>query len=195
MAGKQAKSISEEFRQEALDYVEHHTQHPLRNRVMLLLSHKAGLRAKEISALQWTMVIDGKGNILDVLERPDSATKGNSGRTIPLHRELHAALTLLNCRQQPQVKDPIIQSSRNGPMTPASVVSWFWYLYRRLGFYRCSSHSGRRTFITKAARKISEAGGSLRDVQQLAGHANLTTTQRYIEGSDLAKRKVKALFS
>ena len=52
MAGKQAKVISEEFLQEALTYVEHHTQHPLRNRVMPLLSHKAGLRAKEISALQ-----------------------------------------------------------------------------------------------------------------------------------------------
>ena len=44
--------------------------------------------------------------------------------------------------------------------------------------------------MTNAARKISEAGGSLRDVQQLAGHANLTTTQRYIEGDDLAKRKM-----
>jgi integrase/recombinase XerD len=54
MAGKQAKVISEEFLQEALAYVERHTQHPLRNRVMLLLSHKAGLRAKEIGALQWT---------------------------------------------------------------------------------------------------------------------------------------------
>ena len=193
MAGKQAKIISEEFLQEALDHVEHHTQHPLRNRVMLLLSHKAGLRAKEISALQWTMVTDGKGNILDVLELPDSATKGNSGRTIPLHRTLHDALILLNRNHLPQAEDPIIASSRGGPMTVSSVVNWFWYLYRRLGFFRCSSHSGRRTFITKAARKISEAGGSLRDVQQLAGHANLTTTQRYIEGSDLAKRKLMEL--
>lgn len=190
MAGKQAKVISEEFLQEAMAYVERHTQHPLRNRVMLLLSHKAGLRAKEISALQWTMVTDGKGNLLDALELPDSATKGHSGRTIPLHRALHAALTLLNHSHQPQAEDPVIASSRSGPMTAASVVNWFWYLYRRLGLSQCSSHSGRRTFITNAARKISDAGGSLRDVQQLASHANLTTTQRYIEGSDLAKRKV-----
>jgi site-specific recombinase XerD len=49
---------------------------------------------------------------------------------------------------------------------------------------------GRRTFITKAARKIVEAGGSLRDVQELAGHASLSTTQRYIEGSTDAKRRV-----
>jgi integrase len=53
--------------------------------------------------------------------------------------------------------------------------------YRHLGFVGCSSHSGRRTFITNAARKISTVGGSLRDVQELAGHSNLRTTQRYID--------------
>ena len=62
--------------------------------------------------------------------------------------------------------------------------------YTGLGMEGCSSHSGRRTFVTKAAHKIVEAGGSLRDVQQLAGHTSLATTQRYIEGSNDAKRKV-----
>ena len=52
------------------------------------------------------------------------------------------------------------------------------------------SHSGRRTFITNAARKISTVGGSLRDVQMLAGHKALSTTQRYIEGDVEAKRRV-----
>ena len=60
-------------------------------------------------------------------------------------------------------------------------------------FDGCSSHSGRRTFITRATRKLSQAGGSLRDVQQLAGHASLQTTQRYVEGSSDAKRKLVAL--
>ena len=64
---------------------------------------------------------------------------------------------------------------------------------RPLGFSGASSHSGRRTFITKAAKEIVEAGGSLRDVQELAGHASLATTQRYIQGDTEAKRKVVAL--
>ena len=63
-------------------------------------------------------------------------------------------------------------------------------MYAALGFAGCSSHSGRRTFITRAARKASEAVGSLRDVQQLAGHASLNMTQRYIEGDSDAKRKL-----
>ena len=62
--------------------------------------------------------------------------------------------------------------------------------YRSLGFSGASSHSGRRTFITNAARRISTVGGSLRDVQLLAGHSALGTTQRYIEADGMAQRRV-----
>jgi site-specific recombinase XerC len=48
-------------------------------------------------------------------------------------------------------------------------------------------------YASRAAWKVSEAGGSLRDVQQLAGHASLAMTQRYIEGDTEAKRKLIAL--
>jgi integrase/recombinase XerD len=73
------------------------------------------------------------------------------------------------------------------------VVVWFHRLYAGLGMVGCSSHSGRRSFITRAARKISEVGGSLRDVQALAGHSSLGTTARYIESDGDAQRKVVAL--
>jgi integrase len=72
-------------------------------------------------------------------------------------------------------------------MRPGAVVNWFAGLYRLAQLTGCSSHSGRRTFITKAARLIYRAGGSLRDVQQLAGHASIEMTQRYIDGSSPAK--------
>jgi integrase len=55
------------------------------------------------------------------------------------------------------------------------------------------SHSGRRTFITNAARKISTVGGSLRDVQMLAGHTNLRTTQRYIDTNPDAQVRIVKL--
>lgn len=62
--------------------------------------------------------------------------------------------------------------------------------YGLLQLHGCSSHSGRRTFITNAARKISLHGGSLRDVQALAGHSFLSTTERYIVQNEEAKRDV-----
>ncbi len=52
-------------------------------------------------------------------------------------------------------------------MTPVGIVCWFAKAYRAIGLDGCSSHLGRRTFITRAARLVHKAGGSLRDVQQL----------------------------
>jgi hypothetical protein len=59
-----------------------------------------------------------------------------------------------------------------------------------LGFTGASSPSGRRTAITNWARRISTNGGSLRDVQILAGHSALSTTQRYIEADAGAMRRI-----
>lgn len=70
---------------------------------------------------------------------------------------------------------------------------WFANAYRALDLAGCSSHSGRRTFIARAARVVHKAGGSLRDVQLLAGHRSIQTTQRYIEGDTDAQRKLVSL--
>jgi integrase/recombinase XerD len=78
-------------------------------------------------------------------------------------------------------------------MKPLSIVIWFQRAYEALGFDGCSSHSGRRTFITRAARLVHKAGGSLRDVQLLAGHQSIQTTQRYIDGDSDAQRRLISL--
>ena len=78
-------------------------------------------------------------------------------------------------------------------MRTTSIVNWFASAYRELGFEGCSSHSGRRTFITNAARNLHRTGCSLRDVQLLAGHASIETTERYIEGDSLGQRRLVGL--
>jgi integrase/recombinase XerD len=88
---------------------------------------------------------------------------------------------------------PILFSERGGGLSPATVRLWFHRLYTLLKMDGCSSHSGRRTFMTRAARRVSQVGGSLRDVQELAGHTSVAMTQRYIEGDTEAKRKLVAL--
>ena len=88
---------------------------------------------------------------------------------------------------------PVVYSERADGYSANAVAVWFLTRYREIGIEGASSHSGRRTFITAAAKKITEAGGSLRDIQELAGHSSLATTQRYIQGDTAAKRNVIAL--
>jgi integrase len=193
--GKQAKMLTPKQETAVLTYLQT-MRYPVRDRVMFLLSIKAGLRAKEIGLLTWGMVTDADGQVAEVLALPNTASKGRrGGRMIPLNLTLSAALVALHQLRGDEVYPdrPVVFSERGGPLTVSSVTKWFFYLYRDLGMTGCSSHSGRRTFITRAARKVSEVGGSVRDVQQLAGHASLQTTQRYIDGDTEAKRKLVQL--
>jgi integrase len=93
--GKQAKVLRPRELQRLLDHVSH-SRHPARDRVTVLLSFKAGLRAKEIAGLTWSMITDATGELADTISLPNRASKGKGGgRTIPLHNELRAALVSL----------------------------------------------------------------------------------------------------
>ena len=59
------------------------TRHPQRNRVIVLLSVTAGLRACEIAALQWDMVLTARHEVGTILELPGWAAKKGGGRRIP----------------------------------------------------------------------------------------------------------------
>lgn len=191
MAGKQAKILTSQQLSRLLEAVEKH-RHPVRDRAIVFLSAKAGLRACEITGLTWGMATDAEGAIGDALYVENRIAKGRRGREIPMNKDLRSALVDLkaaSARCDPQ--HPIIQSERgNGAMSASSLVHWFDRLYHSLGFDGCSSHSGRRTFVTRAAISAVKVGASLRDVQQMAGHSSLQTTQRYIEGSSDAKKKL-----
>ncbi len=118
--------------------------------------------------------------------------EGKSGRVIPMSKDLKAALALWMplAQSQPRPSVYVITTERATRTSSYTVVNKFAGWRRALGFVGASSHNGRRTAITKWARQISSVGGSLRDVQLLAGHSALGTTQRYIEGSEDAKRRV-----
>lgn len=149
------------------------------------------MRAGEIANLTWPMVTDPTGDIGTVIALEDRIAKKKSGRVIPMHRDLRDALVTL--RDVSGGDGPVIRSERGAPMTPVSIVNWFATAYRAIGVVGCSSHSGRRTFVTRAARIVHKAGGSLRDVQLLAGHRSILTTQRYIDGDSDAQRRLVAL--
>jgi integrase len=191
--GRQAKVLSENQTRAVLAYLTT-TSSPIRNRAVFLLSIKAGLRAKEIAALKWSMVTDADGEIDHVIALQDIASKGRSGGVLPMNADLRKALIDLHAATRHNAcEDHVIQTARSRHTSAQVIVNTMRDWYQKLGFKGCSSHSGRRTFITNAARKISSVGGSMRDVQALARHSSLAMTQRYIDVDSEAQRKVVEL--
>src|ERR1700733_2726925 len=160
--GRQAKTLQRhEFRQ-LVSYVETDTRHPTRNRVVVMLSFLCGLRAKEIVCVRWSMTTDATGNIGDGLALPDSASKGKKGgHVLPLPSELQKALRHLRDEERKAGRggadDYIVtfQQHATDPAARSNTVRWlFKFWYTKLGFKGASSHSGRRSFATKAARVV-----------------------------------------
>ena len=198
MPGGQAKTLSEPDTRRLLKAA-NNSRHPHRNKVIVLLSVRAGLRASEIARLEWSMITDARGRVGQLIELPGRIVKYGMARRVPLHPELRAALVALK-RLMPanRCSGPVVASERRGagddaspqPMKPKAIVNWFATACREAGLEGCSSHSGRRTFVTRAARLVHKAGGSLRDVQQLAGHRSIETTQAYIDGDADSQRRL-----
>jgi integrase len=192
--GKQAKTLTK-AQVDTLTAFLLTRRHGLRDQTVFLLSVRAGLRAKEIANLKWSMVLNADGQVSDSIHLTDEASKGRSGRIVPLNKQLRVKLIqMLDAAKQERHFGPetayVVTTERSGRTSAQAVVNMFKRWYTDLGLLGCSSHSGRRTFITNAAKKISTVGGSLRDVQMLAGHSSLAVTQRYIDGDSEARRKI-----
>lgn len=191
--GKQAKTLSNKQINIMVDYLSR-SRLPQRNKLIFLLSVKAGLRAKEIASSRWEMLLKSDGTLSNSIALTNDASKGMSGREIPLNKTLKKLLEEFLSQEQDRKdfnhKDFVIRTQRSKKTTAQAIINMFSTWYNDLGMIGCSSHSGRRTFISNTARKISTVGGSLRDIQALAGHANLQTTQRYIEFDSKAQKRV-----
>ena len=132
MQGKQAKIVSPTQERAILGFVDT-TRYPYRDRVLFLLSMKAGLRAKEIASLTWAMVTDAAGQVGEAIHVPNRASKGKTGgRTIPMHPDLQAALMALQTWRGDLVtpERPLLFSERGAvvPRDRALMVSSTLYV-------------------------------------------------------------------
>jgi integrase/recombinase XerD len=89
--GKQAKILSKKQINQLIWYLGT-LRHPLRNKVIVLLSVKAGLRAKEIAELTWSMITDADGDIGSSIHLTDKASKDRGDRVIQLNMQLRLKL-------------------------------------------------------------------------------------------------------
>ena len=192
--GKQSKTLNKSQIEMMRSYLRS-KRNGLRNETIFLLSVKGGLRSKEISQLSWKEVCNSNGEVDTVISLTNRSSKGHSGRVIPLHKSVKENLKeLLDIHKRYygfNINNSFVVRTERSPFTTSqTIVNMFQKWYQTLGLIGCSSHSGRRTFITETSKKISLVGGSLRDIQMMVGHSSLQTTQRYIESDSESQRKV-----
>src|SRR5450631_253062 len=73
----------------------------------------------------------------------------------------------------------LFRSQKGGAMTAGSMARFLKALYGEAGIAGASSHSGRRTLITR----LAERGIDLKSIAEIAGHASIRTTTMYIESN------------
>ena len=87
---------------------------------------------------------------------------------------------------------PVVYSEPADGYSANAVAVWFLTRFREIGIEGASSHSGSGHSSPRRPRRLPKLV-ALRDIQELAGHSSLATTQRYIQGDTAAKRNVIAL--
>jgi integrase/recombinase XerC len=141
----------------------------LRDRALLELFYSSGLRLSELCALRWRDLDLGVG-MVTVLG------KGKKQRTVPVGSFARAALGEWKAEQKPIADDAFLFPGRNGPLTSRAVQLRLRTLAQRQGLFKnVHPHLLRHSF----ASHVLESSGDLRGVQELLGHADISTTQIY----------------
>jgi integrase/recombinase XerD len=161
------------------------TKHATRNRLVVMLSYMAGLRACEIAALKVGDVInelkDGTWEVKSEAVLKSNQTKGNKAQTVVISSTLRKEIASYYQESLVtlEMNDFLILSQKKSGFSSQTIQNLFRELYEAAAITNASSHSGRRFFITE----MSQKNVSVRVIQALARHSSLATTQRYIDVS------------
>lgn len=148
-----------------------------RDRAMFMLSYLAGMRVGEIAALRVSDVYEADGAVKAQIRLSSAQTKGAVARTVLLNAAAQEEMSVYARTLARKGDDPLFVSKWGTAMCANSLVQVFGRFYKLAGLSNASSHSGRRSFLTGLAHK----GVNVRVLAALAGHKNISTTQRYIE--------------
>ena len=208
MAKKRAKTFDEKQFDKLLKHVTENSPMPVRDRLIVALSFKAGLRVGEIAKIKIAAMLTTTGTIAKDINIFSDVAKGRRERTVPMNglvkeclqafRKAYPSADVVAISAQPwrwklERGEAIPAHAAHKAMSPTALRAYYNRLIQSGGFEGASTHSGRRTFGTTLARSANHHHCSLRDVQRLMGHASIETTEQYIEVSDDARSLVGAL--
>ena len=187
---RQAQTLNEAQFRRILHYCRSR-RHPVHDTTIFMVSFYAGLRAKEIAALKLGDVFDEAGAVREQFILGADQSKGGQRRTVYLNQRLRKALAkYAKSKCLRELDRPLFESQKGGHFSANTMCQLFLDIYKACGFKDASSHSGRRTYITRLANK----GVGVRLLAELAGHSHISTTQRYIDvNSDQLTQAVELL--
>ena len=142
----------------------------LRDRAILETLYSCGIRVSELTGLD-VGGVDLEEGLVRVMG------KGGKERVVPVGRHARQAIiAYLLARSEPSARDPFLLNARGGRLTSRSVARIVdKYILKLATVKKISPHTLRHTFATH----MLEAGADLRAIQELLGHASLSTTQKY----------------
>lgn len=161
------------------------TPRALRDHALVELLYGAGLRVSEAVGLDRAGV-DLEGRVVRCLG------KGSKERVVPIGRKAAEALTRYMARGRPYLdrhhRPELFLNARGGPLTRAGAFLILRRLADAAGLdpARIHPHLLRHSFATH----LLEGGADLRSVQEMLGHADLSTTERYTHVSDRRRRQL-----
>jgi integrase/recombinase XerD len=174
---RQAQTLNEAQLRRVLHYCRSR-RHPVRDETIILFSFYAGLRAKELAALKRNDVFDEDRNVREQFILSGAQSKGGKTRTVYLNQRLRRALAEYAAGLYlADLSRPLFESQKGGHFSANTMCQLFLDIYKAVGLKDASSHSGRRTYITRLANK----GVGVRLLAALAGHSHISTTQKYID--------------
>jgi integrase/recombinase XerD len=161
------------------------TPRSLRDRALVELLYGAGLRVSEAVGLE-RAAIDLEGRLVRTIG------KGSKERVVPIGREAAEALRRYLARGRPYLdkrhRPELFLNAQGGALTRAGAFLILKKLAESAGLEpeRVHPHLLRHSFATH----LLEGGADLRSVQEMLGHADLSTTELYTHVSDRRRREL-----
>ena len=202
-----AKPLNADKLSVILQDIQENSAFAVRDKALVLVSFRSGLRVGEIASLVWDDILTKNGEIKETFSLRKATTKGKKGGlAFFTHPELRSALSDLLaetlsvksicegsttsvksiCRE-----DPVFRSRKGGAFSNVSLSRLFTNTYARAGMEGLSSHSGRKGLC----KALNEANVNVYNIQKVLRHSSISTTiNHYISvDEDLLANMVKGV--
>ena len=186
----QAKTLSKAEFKQLLHVTNSCSRYDARDATMLMFTHFCGLRVGEVAALRFDDILDANGNVRDEMTLDAARTKSKRARKIFLPKQMQRQLReYVNSFNKRSLHGYLFSTQKSSRFSANTATQHLQRLYARAGISGATSHSGRRTWLTA----LSQKGVSVFVLADMAGHASIQTTQRYVTVNDEMKRNAAEL--